>query len=316
MTESRRPSTKTCSNSGTLADAGPERRWGLLVLDKPPGITSHTAVRRVQRLLGASRAGHAGTLDPLASGVLLVGLGNATRLLEYLVGHDKVYRAVIRLGERRDTLDREGQVIETREVPPLPPGAIEAALSRFRGVLEQVPPAHSAIKMGGVALHRRVRSGQFVDPPPRRVVIRRLDLVGRAGDDLTIEVECGSGTYVRSLARDLGEALGTGGTLWELTRLRSGPYSLAEAAPLSALEGEGDGAWRRVLPAIEMVRGLPAVTLTGEEVALVHTGRPIERDGFTDAGDAAAFGEDGALVAIVRAAGELLRPAKVFLPDR
>jgi len=298
-----------------LAEAAPGSRWGLLVLDKPKGITSHTAARRVQRLLGASRAGHAGTLDPLATGVLLVGLGKATRLLEYLVGHDKAYRAVIRLGEVRDTLDREGRVVETRAVPPLSTADLEATLARFRGELDQVPPVHSAIKVGGVALHRRVRQGQVVEPAARRVVIRRLDLVGRHGDDLTVEVECGSGTYVRSLARDLGEALGTGATLWELARLRSGPFSLDDAATLADLEAEGEEAWTRVLPAAEMVRGLQAVTLSEPEAALLRTGRAVERTGLPEGRDLAAFDESGTLTAVVRAEADILRPAKVFLPD-
>jgi tRNA pseudouridine55 synthase len=284
-------------------------------LDKPLGITSHTAVRRVQRLLGANRAGHAGTLDPLARGVLLVGLGKATRLLEYLVGHDKTYRAVIRLGEVRDTLDREGRVLETRPVPPLSTGDVEAALSRFRGAQDQIPPVHSAIKVGGVASHRRVRRGQVVEPAPRRVAIHRLDLLGREGDDLIVEVECGSGTYVRSLARDIGEALGSGGTLWELTRLRSGPFRLEEAATLAVLEAEGEAAWGRVLPATEMVRGLATVTLTEPEAAFVRTGRSVPRTGLPEGGNLAAFDETGTLVAVVRAEGEVLRPAKVFLPE-
>lgn len=305
----------TCCGRRRVTETGPEARWGLLVLDKPKGITSHTAARRVQRLLGASRAGHAGTLDPLASGVLLVGLGKATRLLEYLVGHDKTYRAVIRLGEVRDTLDREGTVVETRAVPPLSAADLEAALARFRGELDQIPPVHSAIKLGGVPLHRRVRRGQVVEPAPRRVVVRRLKLLARDADDLTVEVECGSGTYVRSLARDLGEALSTGGTLWDLVRLRSGPFSVDEAATLAELEDEGEAAWRRVRPATEMVPGLPTVTFAEAEAAFVRTGRSVPNAGLPEGVDLAAFDEAGTLVAIVRAEGEVLRPAKVFLPE-
>ncbi|MBI5014588.1 MAG: tRNA pseudouridine(55) synthase TruB [Deltaproteobacteria bacterium] len=298
-----------------MGEAEPRSRWGLLILDKPPGITSHTAVRRAQRALGASRVGHAGTLDPLASGVLLVGIGRATRLLEYLVGHDKVYRAVIRLGEVRDTLDREGRVLETRAVPSLSTPDIQEALGRFLGTIEQVPPAHSAIKVGGVALHRRARRGQVVEPPPRNVTIRRLELLGRDGDDLTVEIECGSGTYVRSLARDLGEALATGGTLWQLIRLRSGPFALEHAVGLADLESEGAAAWSRVLPPIEMVRDLPAIELSEPETARLHAGRAIERSEAAEGRDLAAFAPEGTLVAIVRAEGGVLRPSKVFLSD-
>lgn len=289
-------------------------RWGLLVLDKPCGLTSHTAVRRVQRSLGAARAGHAGTLDPLASGVLLVGLNRATRLLEYLVGHDKAYRAVVRLGEVRDTLDREGAVIETRPVPPLSPAAVEDALGRLRGTVDQVPPVYSAIKVGGVPLHRRTRRGQEVVVPPRRVTIHRLDLLGLTDNELTLEVECSSGTYVRSIARDLGEALGTGATLWELRRLRSGPFGLDASVSLADVEAEGEAAWARVRPAEEMVAGLPAVQLTQEEAARLRVGQGLEREGLAAGQDVAAFGSGGDLVAIARPEEGALRPAKVFHP--
>ncbi|NTU59714.1 MAG: tRNA pseudouridine(55) synthase TruB, partial [Deltaproteobacteria bacterium] len=149
--------------------------FGLLVLDKPTGITSHTAVRRAARRLGVPKAGHAGTLDPLASGVLLVGLGKGTRLLEYLVGHDKAYRARIRLGEVRDTLDREGRVLETRSAQGVTALQVEAALAPLRGVIDQVPPAHSAIKIDGQPLYRRARRGEAIVAPPRRVEISRLE---------------------------------------------------------------------------------------------------------------------------------------------
>lgn len=285
--------------------------WGLLVLDKPEGLTSHTAVQRVRRSLGISRAGHAGTLDPLATGVLLVGLGRATRLLEYLVGHDKEYRARIRLGERRDTLDRQGRLLETRPVPVLAPGAIEEALRRFRGTIVQVPPAYSAVKVQGVPLHRRARRGEEVEPPPRMVEIRELELVGIEEPDLLLRIACSSGTYVRSLARDLGEALGTAATLCELTRTRSGPFGLGEARSLEAVQAAGPGAWPWVLPAARMVEGLSACTISTEEAREVARGRALSRD----AGEGrfvALFDEAGTLVAVARSQGGKLQPAKVF----
>ena len=295
-----------------MSDAGALPPWGLLVLDKPAGVTSHTAANRVRRLLGASRAGHAGTLDPLASGVLLVGLGRATRLLEYLVGHDKEYRARIRLGEVRDTLDREGRVLEARPVPALTPGQIEEALARFRGALTQVPPAHSAIKVNGAPLYRAARRGEAVQAPPRRVEIRRLELLEWAPPDLTVTVECSKGTYIRSLARDLGEALATGGTLWELVRLRSGRFSLAQAVPLSVLEAEGESARSRLLPPEEMVRDLPAVALDDEALEALTSGQAVGAAGEGPDGEVAVFGAAGELYAVARRAEGGLRPVKVF----
>ncbi len=286
--------------------------WGLLVLDKPVGLSSHAAARRAQRALGAARAGHAGTLDPAASGVLLVGLGRATRLLEYLTGHDKAYRARVRLGRVTDTLDREGRLLEQRPVPPLDDERIEAALAGLRGPQLQVPPAFSAVKQGGERLYRRARRGEDVRPDPRPVTVHRLDLVKRDGPDLVLDVVCSKGTYVRSVARDLGEALGTGATLWELVRTRSGPFGLEDAVSLAEVEDRGPAAWDRVLPAARMVTGLPRVSVDARELALLADGRPVER-GVSPGGDAAAvFGPDGDLVAVARPDGPLLRPAKVF----
>ncbi len=286
--------------------------WGLLVLDKPVGLSSHAAARRAQRALDANRAGHAGTLDPAASGVLLVGLGKATRLLEYLAGHDKAYRARVRLGRVTDTLDREGRLLEERPVPPLADDAIEAALAGLRGSQLQVPPVFSAVKQGGERLYRRARRGEDVRPEPRPVTVHRLALVERDGPDLVLDVVCSKGTYVRSLARDLGEALGTGATLWGLVRTRSGPFRLEEAAPLAEVEARGPDAWDRVLPASRMVDDLPRVSVDDRERALLADGRPVAQDAPPGGGPAAVFGPDGDLVAVARADGPLLRPAKVF----
>jgi len=284
--------------------------WGLLVLDKPAGLTSHTAVQRTRRILGVGRGGHAGTLDPLATGVLLVGLGRATRLLEYLVGHGKEYRALVRLGERRDTLDREGELLATLPVPELDPGQIEEALAQFRGTIVQVPPVYSAVKVRGVPLHRRARRGEAVEAPPRTVEIRELELLERDGPDLVLRVACSAGTYVRSLARDLGEALGTAGTLWELTRTRSGPFALAHAHPLDAVQAAGSDAWSWVLPAGRMVEDLPRVTASPAEIGELCSGRALPQPGAAE--DVAVFDEAGELVAVARRDGEALRPAKVF----
>lgn len=285
--------------------------WGLLVLDKPSGITSHTAVQRVRRALGIGRAGHAGTLDPLATGVLLVGLGRATRLLEYLTGHEKEYRARVRLGERRDTLDREGELLESVPVPALDPTALEEALARWRGTQVQIPPVYSAVKVRGVPLHRRARRGEDVSAPPRTVQIRELELLERQGPDLVLRITCSAGTYVRSLARDLGEALGTAATLWELTRTRSGPFGLEHAHSLDEVQAEGAGAWSWVLPADRMVEALPRLTVSAEDAAAVSRGRALPQS-FEEGASVALFDGAGSLVAVARGLGEGLRPLKVF----
>ncbi len=287
-------------------------RSGLLVCAKPPGPTSHTAVVRVRRALAAAKAGHAGTLDPFASGVLLVGLGRATRLLEYLVGHPKTYRARIRLGEQRDTLDRTGRITATAPVPALSQGEIERLLDRFRGTLIQVPPAYSAVKVGGQALYRRARRGERVEPPARTVEVRRLDLIAVDLPEIEVEVECSAGTYIRSLARDLGRAAGCGAVLWELERVRSGPFSLGDAVPLDEVEELGTAAWERVLPPERMVEGLPRVEIGPDEAARLAHGTAVEWAGPPREGPVAVFGPAGELTAVGRVEKQRLRPVKVF----
>ncbi|GAB6061958.1 tRNA pseudouridine(55) synthase TruB [Deferrisoma palaeochoriense] len=283
---------------------------GLLVVRKPPGPTSHTTVARVRRALGADKAGHAGTLDPFASGVLLVGLGRATRLLEYLVGHPKTYRARVRLGEERDTLDRTGELLRSAPVPPLDLAELEALLARFRGRITQVPPAHSAIKVGGEALYRKARRGEEVAPPPRTVEIFRLDLVAWRPPDLDLEVECSAGTYVRSLARDIGAAAGSGAVLWELVRTRSGPFGLDEAMDLEEVERLGPDAWDRVLPPERMVAALSRADVGPAEAQRILHGTAVPWEG-PDAPALAVFGPDGTLLAVARADAGLLWPTKV-----
>ncbi len=289
-----------------------DHRSGLLVLGKPVGLSSHTAARVAQRALGADRAGHAGTLDPLASGVLLVGLGRATRLLEYLVGHDKAYRARIRLGELRDTLDREGRVLAEGPVPPLTTAQVESTLAAFRGRIVQQPPAYSAIKVDGVPLYRRARRGETVEPPPREVEIAALELVSWEPPDLVVDLACSKGTYVRSLARDLGEALGTSGTLWELARTRSGPFGEGESIPLEQVRAEGPAAWTRVLPPLRMVDSLPRLALPPEAVAAVTAGRTVPAPSSPGGPLLVGLDPAGNLAAVLRRQGDRLAPVKVF----
>ena len=198
---------------------------GILNLNKPRGPTSHDIVNRVRALTGIRRVGHAGTLDPLATGVLLICIGRATRVAEYLMAGRKVYRACVQLGVTTDTYDAEGQVVsEVKGVPQVDRDRIESVLADFRGTISQVPPMYSAIKHKGTPLHRLARQGIEVRREPRQVEIFRLELTTWKPPDFTLEVECSSGTYVRSLAHDLGQALACGAHLTGLTRLASGEF--------------------------------------------------------------------------------------------
>jgi tRNA pseudouridine55 synthase len=286
---------------------------GLLLLDKPIGLTSHTAVRKAARLLGAEKAGHAGTLDPMASGLMLVGLGKATRLLEYLVGCSKTYRAVIRLGMTTDTLDQEGAVTSEKEVGDISAEEVEKALAPFRGRISQIPPVYSAIKSEGVPLYRRARRGEEVTPPPREVEILRLDLLEWENPFLKIEVECSSGTYIRSLARDIGEALRTGGVLWELRRLSCGPFRVVDAVTFDDLAERYEESYGAILEPSKMVLGLPKIAVSEAELPALGKGQSIKAGEIPQSSPVALIGPDGNLVAIADAEGQTLSPRKVFL---
>jgi tRNA pseudouridine55 synthase len=218
---------------------------GIVVIDKPAGWTSHQVVAKVRRLANTRKVGHAGTLDPMATGVLVIGVGRATRLLGHLALTEKAYQATIRLGIGTITDDADGEVSTTLGAPALSDDHIEAALAELRGERMQVPSAVSAIKIDGVRAYAKVRSGQDVALAPRRVIVQRFDVVGRrdlrvdgiAVVDLDVIVECSSGTYVRALARDLGATLGTGGHLTALRRTRVGVFTLNEAQTLAEAEG-------------------------------------------------------------------------------
>jgi len=206
---------------------------GILNVNKPSGMTSHDVVAAIRRAARIRRVGHAGTLDSMATGVLLVCLDQATRVSRYLMASDKVYRAQIRLGQTTDTDDDEGQVTRQRPVPAnLDAAAIQGALSSFVGEIDQIPPRYAAIKRNGVPLYKLARQGIDPKPVPRQVVIHAIHLLKWRSPDLMVEVHCGSGTYIRALARDLGERLGCGGHLASLIRLRSGSFSLEAATDL------------------------------------------------------------------------------------
>jgi len=243
---------------------------GAIVIDKPVGPTSFAVMRAVERRLGAARAGHAGTLDPLASGVLLVLLGEGTKLSALLMEHDKAYRATITLGRATTTLDAAGETVAEAPVPPLDEAVVRGALAGFVGEHLQVPPAYSAIKKDGRSLMARARAGEEDIPlTPRPVVCHGLELVSL--DPLVVDVACGKGYYVRSLARDLATALGTVGHLAGLVRTRLGAFDLGQAVAPDAAGPE------HVLPLTHMVPGLATLTLDPVDAAHVAAGRVIHR---------------------------------------
>jgi tRNA pseudouridine55 synthase len=243
---------------------------GLLVVDKPAGITSHDVVQQIRRLSRIRRVGHAGTLDPLATGVLLVCLGRATRLIEYLVGQPKTYVGVVRLGQKTDTYDAEGEVTQTRPVT-VGKEDIAAALNAFRGRIEQVPPLYSALKKEGQPLYKLARQGQIIDVPARPVTIYELEILAWDTPDVTLRVVCSAGTYIRSLAHDLGEQLGCGGHLVALRRTAVGMMTVDAAAPLASLTPDN---WSTYLHSPETaVAHLPRLDLTNTQVDSLGKGQ-------------------------------------------
>ncbi len=277
---------------------------GILNLNKPRGLTSHDVVARVRSITRQREVGHAGTLDPMATGVLLLCLGRATRLAEYLMDSPKLYRARIRLGVTTDTDDAEGAVIAEKPVV-VDRAAVEAVLERFRGPILQVPPMYSALKRDGQPLYRLARQGQRVEREPRPVEIYRLDLTLWEPPELTLEVLCSPGTYIRALARDLGEALGCGAHLTGLVRLASGDFRLEDAAELDALTPERLP--ELLLPPDAALRRYPALFLDAAQARAVRHGRDIpavlladdRKAGQRDAPLARAYGPDGRLLAVL-----------------
>ena len=296
--------------------AGAERsRSGVVVIDKPSGWTSHQVVGRVRRLAGTRKVGHAGTLDPMATGVLVVGIDRATRLLGRLAGTDKDYAATIRLGIATLTDDAEGEVTAAPGTAGLDPAAVAAALPRFRGEIWQVPSAVSAVKVGGVRSYARVRAGAEVDLPARKILVSRFacqalrpaESDGVPVVDLDVEVQCSSGTYVRALARDLGTVLGCGGHLTALRRTRVGPFGLDRAQTLEAA-----AAGLRIVDMAEVARQCFAVLEVDEAVAgAVRHGRRLP--GVSLPADPTALVGAGEFLALYRPVGDDAVPEAVFV---
>jgi tRNA pseudouridine55 synthase len=289
---------------------------GLVIVEKPGGMTSHDVVARVRRLARTRRVGHGGTLDPMATGVLVIGVGRATRLLTYVIGTEKGYTATIRLGQRTVTDDAEGDLVAAVPAGEVTDEAIEAGLATLTGEIDQVPSAVSAVKVEGQRAYRRVRRGEEVALAPRRVTVsslvvneirrERADLV-----DVDVKLTCSSGTYVRAIARDLGEALGVGGHLTALRRTFVGRFSLDEAVTLEELERRAPQVV--TLPLAEACgRAFARREATAEQArALSHGGRlpPVGIDG-----PYAVFAPNGAVVAIVAERDGAARPEVVLAP--
>lgn len=283
---------------------------GLLNLNKPAGITSRDAVNRVQRLARPAKVGHAGTLDPLASGVLVVAVGAATRLIEFVQQLPKHYRATFLLGQTSSTEDVEGDV-QMLTSPPIPVrGELEAAARRLTGEILQRPPAFSAIKVGGRRAYKLARGGQPPELPPRPVAIHRFEITRYDYPEFEAEIVCSSGTYVRSLGRDLAESLGTGGVMSALVRTAVGNFTLAGAVEPDALNG--DALALNLLPLERAVEHLPRVELTSAEAQAVRHGRPIPVERPPQDAHLAAYDTSGELLAILVPQGNLLAPLRVI----
>jgi tRNA pseudouridine55 synthase len=274
---------------------------GALLLDKPLGLTSNAALQKAKRLFGASKAGHAGTLDPLASGLLLVLFGEATKFAGPLLDADKEYLATLKLGARTTTGDAEGAVLQARPVS-LSKEELAAVLERFRGEIEQVPPMHSALKHQGTPLYRLARRGEQVARAPRRVRISLLELTGREGTTLGLRVICSKGTYIRVLAEDIGEALGCGAHLSGLRRTASGPFRIEQAATLEMLEDPAERA-RRLLALPALLEGLPHAELGAADETRLRQGQTLQFSGLRP-GLCAVVRPDGAVIGLGSADGE------------
>jgi tRNA pseudouridine55 synthase len=289
---------------------------GLVVVDKPAGCTSHDVVARLRRVYGQRRIGHAGTLDPDATGVLLVGLGRATRLLRFLQDTTKAYRGTVVFGVATDTLDASGAVLD-RVTMRLTREQVADAARGFLGERDQVPPMVSAIKIGGRRLHELARKGEEVERPPRRVRVDRFDVDGFTDGpypEAAVTVECSSGTYVRSLAADLGAALGGCAHLRDLRRLRVGVFTETESHPLDVVEADPDAV---VLTPADALRGMARVAVTGEEARAVSHGAVFAPAALPDcqaAGPFAIVDAQGELLAVYERRGPALRAA-VVMPE-
>jgi tRNA pseudouridine55 synthase len=280
---------------------------GLLVLDKPQSITSRDAVDRATNWFPAkTKIGHAGTLDPLATGVLVLAVGHATRLIEYVQAMPKTYRTRITLGATSDTDDADGKIATDANAKPVDEAAIRLVLTRYVGEIDQVPPDYSAAHVSGQRAYDLARKGGVVSLSARRVRIDRIDLLSYAWPHLELEIQCGKGTYIRSIARDLGSDLGVGGYVAALRRMRIGAFAAEDAVPLNADEYMVQ---RRLLPMTMAVGHLPTVRVSADEARRLRMGQMIPA---AESGEAMAVAESGELIAIGQIDRQWFRPRRVI----
>jgi tRNA pseudouridine55 synthase len=291
-------------------------RSGVLVVDKPAGVTSFDVVARVRRRLHVRRVGHAGTLDPDATGVLPVLLGEATKLMPYLAEHDKEYRAVVRFGIRTDTQDVSGRILEEVEIPALDRKTLGDAANAFVGTIRQTPPMYSALHHEGRRLYELAREGVEVPRAPREVLVHAIEVEEIDGTRATLRVVCGKGTYVRTLAADLGDALGVGGAVERLRRLRVGPFAAGDAVTWTELDQEPEPSLRtRIAPPEAALAGWPAVRLDAARARAFRHGQTVEGDA-DGAGFARVHEVDGAFIGVGVMTGGRLQPVRILHADR
>ncbi|MFT3841777.1 MAG: tRNA pseudouridine(55) synthase TruB [Myxococcaceae bacterium] len=292
-----------------MSASGPHT-GGVLVVDKPKGPTSHDVVERVRRALGNLKAGHTGTLDPMATGVLPVVVGEATKLSQFILEKDKAYEAAVQLGVSTDSYDAMGNVAQERPVPALSHELLEAALAKFRGSFEQKPPMFSAVKVAGKRLYELARKGEEVERPSRPVTVHELVLQDFTQSELRLKVRCSKGFFVRTLAHELGEALGCGAHLKALRRTLSGPFTLEQALPLEKIEQLGAAAVQSLVSMERALEEMPAFTVSAAEVSRVLHGGVVELAG--PPGLHRVLSPSGQLLAIAELVGGRLKYRRVM----
>ncbi len=289
---------------------------GILLLDKPPGMSSNAALQAARRLLRAEKGGHTGSLDPLATGLLPLCFGEATKIAGLLLGAHKAYETVAVLGATTDTDDADGALLRERPVPAIDDAMLEAALAPLRGRIRQRAPIYSALKQGGEPLYAKARRGEAIEAPEREVEVHAIEVLWRQPDRIALRIECGSGTYVRSLVRDLGEALGCGAHVAQLRRLWVEPFrqpAMHTLEQLAALAEAGEAALDAcLLPVEQGLAGFPAVTLAPAEARRLGLGQRL-RGPWPAAGTVAVHGPDGRVLGLASVdAGGLLSPQRLF----
>ena len=297
---------------------------GILNIDKPAGKTSYGVVAQIKHLSGEKRVGHAGTLDPDATGVLPVCLGKATRVVEYLSDASKTYRAVIELGASTDTYDASGQVLQRGDISYINLSTLESTLKQFRGTISQVPPMYSALKQSGQPLYKLARAGISVERKSRSITIHRLEITGWESPFVTLEIECSKGTYIRSLAHDLGQTLGSGAFLKTLVRTAYGPFDIKNAISLTQLEEAGNkGRWKQfLLPIDSVLQDIRAAVIDETMEKAMKQGNLLKLEQTASQENTAetrcrAYASDGRFLGILHYIPEsgVWHPEKVFIKD-